>query len=84
MTAHQSKGKEFDAVIIPDATDQSYPDSVKGRNLFYVALTRGSAMWTLIATDTTPPPPHPQGVGKVGSCGEDEVDGPAWVSCVVS
>ena len=59
MTAHQSKGKEFDAVIIPDATDQSYPDSVKGRNLFYVALTRGSAMWTLIATDTTPPRPHP-------------------------
>lgn len=56
MTAHQSKGKEFDAVIIPDATDQSYPDSVEGRNLFYVALTRGTAMWTLIATDTTPTP----------------------------
>ncbi len=26
----------------------------------------------------------PQGVGKVGSCGEDEVDGPAWVSGVVA
>lgn len=53
MTVHQSKGKEFDAVIIADATARSYPDDLESRNLFYVALTRGRAMWTIIATDTT-------------------------------
>ncbi|TQM09899.1 superfamily I DNA/RNA helicase [Pseudonocardia kunmingensis] len=52
MTAHQSKGKEFDAVIIADATHRSYPEDLEGRNLFYVALTRGRSMWTIIATDT--------------------------------
>jgi hypothetical protein len=56
MTAHHSKGKEFDAVVIADATDLSYPDDVDGRNLLYVALTRGRAMWTIIATDANPTP----------------------------
>ncbi len=48
MTAHQAKGREFDAVIIVHASNRFLPDSEEARRLFYVALTRGAKRWTLI------------------------------------
>ena len=45
MTATRSKGKEFDAVIIPDCDEREWPspryeDIEEERRLFYVAMTR--------------------------------------------
>jgi superfamily I DNA/RNA helicase len=51
MTVHQAKGKEFDAVVIADGFRRFYGDDDEGRNLFYVALTRGTKRWTVIAPD---------------------------------
>lgn len=48
MTVHQAKGREFDAVVLSHADKRSYPDTADGRNLFYVALTRGRSRWHLI------------------------------------
>jgi SAM-dependent methyltransferase len=48
MTAHQAKGREFDAVIIVHASNRFLPDSEATRRLFYVAVTRGAKRWTLI------------------------------------
>ncbi len=47
MTAHQAKGKEFDAVVLVNATAAHFPDSDEGRRLFYVAITRASKAWTI-------------------------------------
>ena len=49
MTAHQAKGKEFDAVVLCHATVRDFPDSAEGRRLFYVALTRATTEWVIIA-----------------------------------
>jgi len=49
MTAHQSKGKEFDCVILAGASEQLFPDDFDGRRLFYVAVTRASRRWVVIA-----------------------------------
>jgi superfamily I DNA/RNA helicase len=56
MTAHQAKGKEFDCVILADATDKLFPDDFAGRCLFYVAITRASKRWEVVAPnkDATP------------------------------
>ena len=51
MTTHQAKGKEFDCVILAEATDQLFPDDVDSRRLFYVAVTRASKRWVVIAPD---------------------------------
>lgn len=48
MTAHQAKGREFDAVIIVHASNRFLPDNEAARRLFYVAVTRGAKQWTLI------------------------------------
>jgi AAA domain/UvrD-like helicase C-terminal domain len=48
MTAHQAKGREFDAVIIVHASARFLPDNEAARRLFYVAVTRGAKRWTLI------------------------------------
>lgn len=48
MTAHQAKGREFDAVIIVHASNRFLPDNEAARRLFYVAVTRGAKEWTLI------------------------------------
>lgn len=51
MTVHQAKGKEFDAVVIGDGFRRFYGDDEESRNLFYVALTRATKRWTVIAPD---------------------------------
>lgn len=51
MTVHQAKGKEFDAVVIADAFNRFYRDDEESRNVFYVALTRATKSWTVIAPD---------------------------------
>lgn len=51
MTAHQAKGKEFDHVILADASAHFFPDNWDSRKLFYVAVTRATKGWTVIAPD---------------------------------
>ena len=49
MTAHQAKGREFDAIVLTNASRQHFPDDDEGRRLFYVAITRATKRWTVIA-----------------------------------
>ena len=49
MTAHQAKGKEFDVVILANASDRHFRDIDHHSRLFYVAITRASAQWIVIA-----------------------------------
>ena len=49
MTAHQAKGKEFDAIVIVPLDARRWPDDDEHRRLLYVALTRATRSWTLIA-----------------------------------
>lgn len=50
MTAHQAKGREFDAVVLVGATRRYFPGhDDEERRLFYVAITRGIRRWTVIA-----------------------------------
>jgi superfamily I DNA/RNA helicase len=51
MTAHQAKGKEFDAIILGDAMVRFWPDDDDHRRLFYVVITRASRSWTIVAPD---------------------------------
>ncbi len=51
MTAHQAKGKEFDALVLADASERFWPDNDQTRRLFYVAITRPTAGWTVVAPD---------------------------------
>lgn len=56
MTVHQAKGKEFDAIVMADASAKAYPDKPDSRRLFYVALTRARTRWTIIVPDRDPSP----------------------------
>ncbi len=51
MTAHQAKGKEFDAVVLVNASERHFPDNEERRRLFYVAITRASRKWVIIVPD---------------------------------
>ena len=51
MTAHQAKGKEFDAVVLADATGRYWRDDPESRRLFYVAVTRATKSLTIVAPD---------------------------------
>jgi hypothetical protein len=52
MTVHQAKGKEFDAVILADASGTYWPDNPESRRLFYVAVTRATRSWTIVVPDS--------------------------------
>jgi len=56
MTVHQSKGKEFEAIVLLPASRRHFGDSSEDRRLFYVALTRARSHWTLISPDNDPSP----------------------------
>jgi len=56
MTAHQAKGKEFDCVVLADASARLFPGTYDGRRLFYVAVTRATKRWVVIAPDTRSSP----------------------------
>jgi len=56
MTAHQAKGKEFDAVVLANASSQFFPNNEESRNVFYVAVTRASRLWIVVAPDRNPSP----------------------------
>jgi hypothetical protein len=50
MTVHQSKGREFDAVVLFDANANSFrPAAEDTVRLFYVAITRARRHWEIIA-----------------------------------
>lgn len=51
MTAHQAKGKEFDSVILVNVSRQRWPEDDDTRRLFYVAITRATSSWVVIAPD---------------------------------
>lgn len=51
MTAHQAKGKEFEAVVLADATARFWRDDDEHRRLFYVVITRATRSWTVVAPD---------------------------------
>lgn len=49
MTIHQSKGREFDGVILFGATARWFAATDEDRRTFYVAITRGVRRWVVIA-----------------------------------
>jgi hypothetical protein len=50
MTVHQSKGREFDSMVLLGATAEIFnPADDERRRLFYVAVTRARRMWDIIA-----------------------------------
>jgi superfamily I DNA/RNA helicase len=49
MTVHQAKGREFDGIILFDASASSFPPNVDRMRVFYVAVTRARRSWDLIA-----------------------------------
>lgn len=51
MTAHQAKGKEFDAVVLADVSARFWPGDEETRRLLYVAVTRATSRWDIIAPD---------------------------------
>ena len=62
MTAHQAKGKEFDAVVLADGMARYWPDKAETRRLFYVSVTRASKSLTIVAPDRGASP-------LIGLCG---------------
>ncbi len=52
LNVHQAKGKEFDRVILPDVTEDTFPsDNDDKRKLFYVAVTRARKKVVIYSRD---------------------------------
>ena len=49
------KGLEFDAVIIPDADPEEYPESTIGKHRLYTAVSRATRRVTVLAEDVMTP-----------------------------
>jgi superfamily I DNA/RNA helicase len=56
LTAHQAKGKEFDTVILVNPLERHYQGTDEGRRLFYVAVTRATSRWVVVAPDANATP----------------------------
>jgi DNA helicase-2/ATP-dependent DNA helicase PcrA len=56
----QTKGLEFDIVILVDVNEDSYPDTEHARRMLHVAMTRGAHQLWITYTGTPSPllPPH--------------------------
>lgn len=48
MTVHQAKGKEFDEVVLVNASADAFPSNDDGVRLFYVGITRARRGWSVI------------------------------------
>lgn len=48
MTLHQAKGKEFEEIILVNASAEAFPDEDESARLFYVGITRGRQGWTVV------------------------------------
>jgi DNA helicase-2/ATP-dependent DNA helicase PcrA len=58
----QTKGLEFDYVVVADADAQTYPSDLRSRHLLYVAVTRAAhQLWLLHCGNPSPLLPKPQG-----------------------
>jgi DNA helicase II / ATP-dependent DNA helicase PcrA len=59
----QTKGLEFDIVILVDANEESYPDNEHARRMLHVAMTRGAHQLWITYTGRPSPllPPHLRG-----------------------
>ena len=56
VTCHQAKGKEFDVVVLPYLSSTIFEDSVEGRQLLYVTLTRArQGILVRVASGAAPP-----------------------------
>lgn len=51
----QTKGLEFDEVVLVETTEASYPDAANARHALYVAATRASHQLWCVASDKTSP-----------------------------
>ena len=55
MSLRLAKGLEFDQVIIPDASAETYPDTPLARRRLYTAVSRAMHGVTLLAQDELTP-----------------------------
>lgn len=62
LTCHQSKGKEFDVVVLPYLSSTIFDDTDEGRQLLYVTLTR-ARMAILVRVADGAAPPFAQTIG---------------------
>ena len=51
----QTKGLEFDIVILVDVNEESYPDNEHARRMLHVAMTRGAHQLWITYTGTPSP-----------------------------
>lgn len=56
LTCHQSKGKEFDVVVLPYLNNTTFDDTNEGRQLLYVTLTRARKAILVRVADAAAPP----------------------------
>ena len=49
ITLAHAKGLEFDGVILPDASAETYPDTLLSRHRLYTAMSRATGRLTVLA-----------------------------------